>query len=156
MTETPKSTDKYETRVLKLVVRPPNEPLSSERATFIEIDEEYVSDGRREFVKITQEGGHTDLKKWVSFVPDEWQAVQEAVSFMMEQCRNEDKEKHPEYPGWVCYRCGASHGKKTVGESATWHKGTCGVCGKDDHVTEPRDFGHLRDGWQKHGEQDNA
>jgi hypothetical protein len=33
---------------------------------------------------------------------------------------------------------------------ATWHEGECGVCGLASMVTEPRDFGHLKDGW-KHG-----
>jgi rRNA maturation protein Nop10 len=27
---------------------------------------------------------------------------------------------------------------------------TCDVCGKKAPVTEPRDFGHLKDGWQDH------
>jgi predicted amidophosphoribosyltransferase len=31
---------------------------------------------------------------------------------------------------------------------ATWHGGECGVCGLAGMVTEPRDFGHLTDGWQ--------
>jgi rRNA maturation protein Nop10 len=26
---------------------------------------------------------------------------------------------------------------------------TCGVCGEQAMVSEPRDFGHLKDGWQK-------
>jgi hypothetical protein len=30
---------------------------------------------------------------------------------------------------------------------ATWHHGECEICGVADAVTEPRDFGHLKDGW---------
>lgn len=32
---------------------------------------------------------------------------------------------------------------------STFHLGCCGVCGETKPVTEPRDFGHLRDGWDK-------
>jgi hypothetical protein len=28
---------------------------------------------------------------------------------------------------------------------SAWHEGTCGICGQRGPVTEPRDFGHLRD-----------
>lgn len=51
------------------------------------------------------------------------------------------------YPAWVCARCGTDFGRKKCG-IATWHHGTCGVCLKDASVTEPRDFGHLRDDWR--------
>lgn len=51
------------------------------------------------------------------------------------------------YPQWVCGDCGDKYGQKRCG-LATWHTGTCGVCQKKRTVTEPRDFGHLKDGWQ--------
>lgn len=50
------------------------------------------------------------------------------------------------YPQWICVDCGEKHGRR-VPEVATWHYGKCGVCGYPRSVTEPRDFGHLRDGW---------
>jgi rRNA maturation protein Nop10 len=53
-----------------------------------------------------------------------------------------------EYPSWICYECGEKHGRRECGV-ATWHPDICGICGKEDIVTEPRDFGHLKDGWQK-------
>jgi predicted ATP-dependent serine protease len=47
-----------------------------------------------------------------------------------------------DYPKWACAECGAKHGKIT-GKIATWHYGKCDVCGKNNNVTEPRDFGHF-------------
>lgn len=52
------------------------------------------------------------------------------------------------YPAWVCAKCGTQYGRKAAG-LATWHPGTCGVCLADAAVTEPRDFGHLRDDWKE-------
>lgn len=51
------------------------------------------------------------------------------------------------YPSWVCLDCGDRHGRRSVG-IATWHMGTCDVCGEAEMVTEPRDFGHLRETWR--------
>lgn len=51
------------------------------------------------------------------------------------------------YPAWICEACGTKYGNREVGV-ATWHKNTCGVCGEEAFVTEPRDFGHLRTGWE--------
>ena len=39
------------------------------------------------------------------------------------------------------------HGNKPVGW-ATWHEGLCDICGNTTEVTEPRDFGHLKDTWE--------
>jgi hypothetical protein len=52
------------------------------------------------------------------------------------------------YPTWICNPCGRKHGNEPVA-LATWHQGTCGICGRLTGVTEPRDFGHLKDGWDK-------
>jgi hypothetical protein len=51
------------------------------------------------------------------------------------------------YPQWICHECGVKYGKKECGV-ATWHQGKCDVCGKEKMVTEPRDYGHLKDGWE--------
>jgi hypothetical protein len=51
-----------------------------------------------------------------------------------------------EYPVWICHPCGQRWGRRECGV-ATWHEDECGVCGKTEMVTEPRDYGHLRDGW---------
>lgn len=52
-----------------------------------------------------------------------------------------------EYPAWVCNACGIKHGRR-MPTCATWHPDTCGVCGLEAVVTEPRDFGHLKDSWK--------
>jgi hypothetical protein len=59
--------------------------------------------------------------------------------------------KPKQYPDWICNQCGRLHGKRPEGNSvATYHIGRCGVCGTGGiEVTEPRDFGHLREGWDK-------
>ena len=56
------------------------------------------------------------------------------------------------YPEWICDECGRLHGKRPEGNpyGATYHIGECGVCGTGGvDVTEPRDFGHLKEGWDK-------
>lgn len=54
----------------------------------------------------------------------------------------------PDYPAWICADCGKAHGRRPEGNRyATWHPDTCGVCGREGMVTEPRDYGHLREGW---------
>ena len=55
------------------------------------------------------------------------------------------------YPTWVCSDCGEKHGRRTHKE-ATWHVNTCDLCGREAYVTEPRDFGHLKPGWEMKGE----
>ena len=52
------------------------------------------------------------------------------------------------YPAWICSPCGDKYGRRECGIS-TWHEDDCGVCGERTMVTEPRDVGHLKDGWQK-------
>lgn len=52
------------------------------------------------------------------------------------------------YPQWICSTCGAEYGKRRCGV-ATWHAGKCDLCGIEASVTEPRDFGHLREGWDR-------
>jgi len=56
--------------------------------------------------------------------------------------------KKKDYPAWICASCGLKHGNRPAGV-ATWHLDKCGVCGEMRSVTEPRDFGHLKAGWEK-------
>lgn len=56
-----------------------------------------------------------------------------------------------DYPAWVCHACGGLYGLRRPGVH-TCHVGTCGVCGRETVVTEPRDFGHLRPEWRQHGQ----
>jgi hypothetical protein len=54
-----------------------------------------------------------------------------------------------DYPVWICRECGRKHGHGwPEGHVATFHTGTCGVCGREASVTEPRDYGHLKDTWR--------
>jgi len=46
-----------------------------------------------------------------------------------------------EYPNWCCQDCGRKYGKWSAGCS-TFHLGICEVCGKEENVTEPRDYGY--------------
>jgi hypothetical protein len=47
-----------------------------------------------------------------------------------------------DYPDWTCLECGSKHGKRSP-RIATWHYGKCDVCGENNNVTEPRDFGNF-------------
>lgn len=51
------------------------------------------------------------------------------------------------YPDWVCAECGTAHGTRQLA-CATWHYGVCDVCGREEMVTEPRDYGHLKPTWK--------
>ena len=57
----------------------------------------------------------------------------------------------PLYPAWICADCGERWGRRPAGNphGATWHMGTCDICDEAKAVTEPRDYGHLREGWEK-------
>lgn len=53
------------------------------------------------------------------------------------------------YPSEVCFDCGEKHGRgMSKDHICTTYPGTCGVCGKETTVTEPRDFGHLNEPWK--------
>lgn len=54
----------------------------------------------------------------------------------------------PEYPAWVCSDCGDAHGRRPAG-ICTFHVDVCGICGREEMVTEPRDYGHLKDSWKE-------
>lgn len=55
------------------------------------------------------------------------------------------------YPDWICQPCGQLHGKRPEGNpyGATYHYDKCGICGNFTETTEPRDYGHLKEGWNK-------
>lgn len=49
-------------------------------------------------------------------------------------------------PPWVCLKCAASRGAHMPeGHVYTAHIDTCGLCGQETTVTEPSDFGRMRD-----------
>ena len=49
-----------------------------------------------------------------------------------------------DYPAWICADCGERHGRMSAGHISTWHRGTCGWCGEENDVTEPRDYGYPK------------
>ena len=75
----------YETRVTKVVVLPKGEPLFSEQATTIEIQDEAGG----EFVKVSQEGGHTDYAKHICFSHQDWEAIKPEIDRMLTECRDD-------------------------------------------------------------------
>lgn len=52
-------------------------------------------------------------------------------------------------PAWVCFACGERHRAGQWFEFSTWHMDECGVCHCLTSVTEPRDCGYLKKGWEK-------
>jgi hypothetical protein len=53
-------------------------------------------------------------------------------------------------PTWVCVPCGEKYSLGNGTDMSTFHDGTCHVCGKKASVTEPRDFGYLKETWVDH------
>ena len=51
-------------------------------------------------------------------------------------------------PDWVCADCGDKYRAGEWFAVSTWHEGLCGVCDEQKPVTEPRDCGYLKEGWQ--------
>lgn len=54
----------------------------------------------------------------------------------------------PAYPAWICDGCGAALGRR-IPTLCTMHVGECGICRATLPVTQPRDYGHLRQGWEE-------
>lgn len=81
----PGSTDKYSVRLVEIAVAPVGQPLFSEMATRISIDDEAGG----EFVRVTQEGGHTDISKCIAINPEEWPVLRDAIEYMVGECRSE-------------------------------------------------------------------
>ena len=61
-------------------------------------------------------------------------------------------------PDWVCRDCGGQwglwwddgHYYGPPAHCSTFHHGTCGVCHQSAGVTEARDYGYLKEGWQQY------
>lgn len=54
-----------------------------------------------------------------------------------------------DYPVFICFDCGRRHGKGHHNNNImTVHLGVCDICKRYTSVTEPRDFGHLRETWK--------
>jgi hypothetical protein len=70
---------KYITRITKLTVLPEREPVFSEMATDIEIEDEAAG----EFLKLTQHGGNTECEKSILITDDEWPAIRDAIERLL-------------------------------------------------------------------------
>lgn len=71
----------YETRTLALLVVKHGEPVFSEMATTVRIEDEAAG----EFVEVEQHGG-PGLGK-IAISPDEWPALREVIDRMIKECR---------------------------------------------------------------------
>jgi hypothetical protein len=100
---------------------------------------------RSNFDSLFPEGGkHFDY-------PEGSKTKEQRISAMIYAEQMMKRERKP-YPSWICDECGRLHGKRPEGNpyGATWHIDTCGICGTGGvEVTECRDFGHLREGWDE-------
>lgn len=80
-------------------------------------------------------------------------AIEEDIESAMKLRSQTSKDQ----PNWVCHDCGEKWGRwweegKYNGPSphfATYHINECEVCSKTTSVTEARDFGFLRTGWDR-------
>lgn len=46
------------------------------------------------------------------------------------------------YPDAICHDCGTKHGRLRLPDVSTRSMGTCGWCGRETVVTQPRDYGY--------------
>jgi hypothetical protein len=76
-----------ETRVTRLTVVPPGDPLFSEMATHVEIED----DAGGEFVAVRQCNDNSKPGE-VLIDADEWPAIRDAIDRMISECRPEVKE----------------------------------------------------------------
>ena len=73
----------YETRITQVVVVPEGEPMRSELATTIEIEDE--AEGM-EFLIVRQ---NLKPEAYVRIYPQEWPAIRAAIDDMMARCRRD-------------------------------------------------------------------
>lgn len=73
------------TRNTRVTVLPVGEPIFSEMATHISIEDE----GTGEYIRLTQFNGMTE-KGEVNINPEEWLTLRGAINTMVSSCRKED------------------------------------------------------------------
>lgn len=76
----------YETRITRLTLAPKGEPIFSELATHIEIDDEAAG----EFLKISQVGGAAESKALL-VNPEEWPQLKAAIEQMLKEIKQAEK-----------------------------------------------------------------
>jgi hypothetical protein len=79
----PKGTDKFEVRIAKLLVCPKGKSIFDESVITVFIEDEAAG----EFIKVQSlliDGSEPGI---VSFNPEEWPVLREAIDYMVDQCR---------------------------------------------------------------------
>ena len=72
-------------RYTQITVAPEGDPIFSEQATHISIEDECAG----EFVKVSQIGDHAE-RGIIEINPEEWPALRDAIDTMIAACRKED------------------------------------------------------------------
>lgn len=76
----------YIERITKITILPEGEPIFSEMATHIEVEDEAAG----EYLIVSQDGGHVDSKpNSISISPDEWPKIKAAIDKMMKSLRED-------------------------------------------------------------------
>lgn len=77
----------YIERITKITILPEGEPIFSEMATHIEVEDEAAG----EYLIVSQDGGHVDRKpNSISISPEEWPKIKAAIDKMMESLREDE------------------------------------------------------------------
>ena len=75
------------TRTLKIAILPKGEPVFSEKATIIEIDDQAAG----EYLQITQQYESDRVAPGqITIDPDEWQTIRDGIEMMMEEIRKHE------------------------------------------------------------------
>jgi hypothetical protein len=82
MTHIPTGNDKYEIRVTKLSVIPPGEPIFSDQATHVEIQDEAGG----EYLSVQQ--NHEESRIQIFIDRKQWPQLRDAIDFMIGECRD--------------------------------------------------------------------
>ena len=73
-------------RYTQITVAPEGEPIFSEQATHVSIEDE----GSGEFLKVSQINHHAQKKGAFEITPEEWPTIRDAIDAMVAACRKED------------------------------------------------------------------
>jgi hypothetical protein len=76
---------KYITRTLKICILPENQPIFSDMATTIEIEDESAG----EYVKVAQPNTNEESKSLL-ITRDEWPQIKAGIETMLAECRIEE------------------------------------------------------------------
>lgn len=81
----------YRVRVTRLTIVPAGEPIFSEQATHVEIDDEAAG----EFVRVTQQPGSTEDpdSRAIRIEPTEWPAIRHAIEQLLPNADDEPRRK---------------------------------------------------------------